>query len=304
MNDEKLLMCEVATLYYEKKLTQQEIADIMKLSRQTVSRLLGDAVKEKIVEFKIHNPEKDCRLLENAICKKFKVNSVVVCGVSSRNESVRRMMTVKSAAEHIAPLLRESGQKIAVSWGRTIQALIEELPDMTTDGNTVFPLFGATDNVDSCFLSNEFARGLADKLHADVKYAWFPYLPDNSEDGVLLKKTSYYKAVESLWNDIDIAIVGIGNTDVLDLFEQTFKSGKDRQGAIGDIATHFFTENGELLNIYENTLCASAESIGKAKKTIAVASGDAKIKAIKGALLTGLVDILITDEYTAAELVK
>ena len=39
MMSEKHLMNEAATLYYDKKLTQQEIAGRMNLSRQTVSKL-------------------------------------------------------------------------------------------------------------------------------------------------------------------------------------------------------------------------------------------------------------------------
>ena len=61
VSDEKILMSEVPTLYYEKKYTQQEIANLMNLSRQTVSKLLNDAIKENIVEIKIHNPKKETK---------------------------------------------------------------------------------------------------------------------------------------------------------------------------------------------------------------------------------------------------
>ena len=69
MNTEKILMSEVATLYYKENLTQQEIAETLHLSRQTVSKLLSDAIEEKIVEIIIHNPEKDCKELEKALPK-------------------------------------------------------------------------------------------------------------------------------------------------------------------------------------------------------------------------------------------
>ena len=46
VKDDKILMSEAAVLYYEEKHTQQEIADMMKLSRQTVSKLLNDALEE------------------------------------------------------------------------------------------------------------------------------------------------------------------------------------------------------------------------------------------------------------------
>lgn len=302
--DEKVLMAEVAALYYEKKLTQQEIADLMHLSRQTVSKLLSEAIEKNVVEITIHNPEKDCHDLEKGICEKFGIQNCVVCSVSSKNESVRRMMTVKGAIAHIVPMLQQGGLKIALSWGRTIQEFINALPELSTRDNIVFPLFGATDNENAYFSSNELARGMADQIGATVKYAWFPYLADTNEDCALLKKLSYFKKMEQLWSSTDIAIVGIGNQEILEVFGKTFGYSEKSNEAIGDIATHFFNENGQLLDLYENTLCASADSIAKAKKTIAIACGSSKAAAIAGALRTNLLDTLITDEYTAKQILE
>ncbi len=304
VSDEKILMSEAATLYYEKKHTQQEIAELMNLSRQTVSKLLNDAVKENIVEIKIHNPQKDCEELERLICERFGIRSCVVCGVSSKNESIRRLMVVKAAQDYIVPILDKGGLKIAVSWGRTIQALIEQIPDMNTNGNIVFPLFGATDNENSYFSSNELARSMADKIGANVKYAWFPYLADSNRDSDLVKKLSYYKKMDALWNNADIAIVGIGNTEILEVFGKTFGYSERHAQAVGDVATHFFNEQGEFIPLYQNSLCASASNIRNAKQTIAIACGNAKVRAIRGALRTGLIDTLVTDEYTARRILE
>ena len=151
MKTEKILMSEVATLYYKKNMTQQEIAETLHLSRQTVSKLLSDAIEEKIVEIIIHDPEKDCEELEKQICAAFGIRSCVVCSVSGRNESVHRLMTVQAAVDYILPIIKAGNQKIALSWGRTIQELIQNHPEISTIGNTVFPLFGATDNENSYF---------------------------------------------------------------------------------------------------------------------------------------------------------
>ncbi len=304
VKDEKVIMSEVAILYYEKKHTQQEIADLMNLSRQTVSKLLNDAVKENIVEIKIHNPKKDCEDLQLHICQEFGIDNCMVVGVSSKNESLRKTMTVKAAAEYIAAMLKEGNQKIALSWGRTIQELINTLPKINTSGNVVFPLFGATDNENVYFSSNELARSMADKIGADVKYAWFPYLTDSSEDCELLKTLSYYKKMQELWNTADIAIVGIGNTEIIDVFGKTFGYGEKHFQAIGDIATHFFDEKGKLIDLYKNTLCASADNIKNSRRSIAVACGDNKVTAIAGALRTKIIDTLITDEYTAKKILQ
>ncbi len=302
MRNEKLLMAEAAMLYYEKSKTQQEIADTLNLSRQTVSKLLNDAIKERVVEITIHNPKSDCEELEKQLCDRFGIASAIVCNVSSKNDSIRHLKTVKTAAEYLVPIAKQGGLHIAVSWGRTIESLITELPMLNTSENLVFPLFGATDHGKPCFLSNELARGIAEKFGAEVRYAWFPYLPDNAPDCELFKTTSYYKKLQTLWETIDLAILGIGNTEVLELFGKTFGYHEKQSEAIGDIATHFFTSDGELLDLYNDTLCASAENLKSAKKTIAIASGSDKVNAIAGALQTGLIHTLVTDEYTAREL--
>lgn len=304
MPTEKILMSEVATLYYKKNLTQQEIAETMHLSRQTVSKLLNDAIEEGIVEIIIHDPQKDCKELEEQLCAIFGIRSCVVCSVSGRNESLHRLMTVKAAVDYILPILQKGNQKIALSWGRTIQELIQNLPRLSTAGNTVFPLFGATDTEHSYFSSNELARKMADKLDATPKCAWFPYMTGSDGDFVLLQQLDYYNQMQELWNTADLAILGIGNTEILDIFGKTFGYSDIHCQAIGDVATHFFDKSGRFVNLYSNTLCASVDNIRNAKESIAIACGKDKAEAIAGALRTKMIDTMITDEYTARKILE
>lgn len=304
MDLQKKQMQEAAILYYEKKYTQNEIAGIMNLSRQTVSKLLNDAIKENIVEIRIHNPETTCTELEQAILAEFKIKNAVVSGVSNEDDSLCHLMTVKKAADYIESLIAEGNRKIGISWGRTIQMLVKEFRSIDTADNIIFPLFGATDQEQDYFLSNELARIFAEKVNAKVKYAWFPYKPDSEEDCKLFRKTAYYKSLLELWNDIDIAIVGIGNNEIIKSFGKAFGYNEKCFSAIGDIATHFFDVEGNFIELYENTLCNSVENLRNAKETIAIACGENKKEAIIGALRTGTVDTLITDEYTAAKILS
>ncbi len=300
---EKELMAEAAILYYEKKMTQQEIADVLFLSRQTVSKLLNEALKQNIVEITVHHPKKQCENLEEQLRKLFPLQKAVVSSAGSQDSHIRQIFTVKTAAAYLSPIFSQGNHNIGVSWGRTVQALIQELEKLDTAGNTVFPLFGATNHENAYFSSNELARSLADKLNAAVQYAWFPYLPDQKRDLDLFKNTSYYKSMCQRWEQIDLAIVGIGNLEMVELFRRTFGHNGKHSSVVGDLATHFFTRSGELIRLYEHTLCASAENIKNAKKTVAIACGKDKTQAIGAALRTGLIDVMITDEYTAAELI-
>lgn len=303
MTDIKKKMAEAAVLYYEKKYTQQEIAEILGLSRQTVSKLLTDAVEKRVVEITIHDPENDCHELEEALCRKFGLKAAVVCSATSKNDALRHLSTIRGAVGYLTPILKKGKLKIAISWGRTVESLIAELEPVETVGNTVFPLFGATDNCKSYFSPNELARIFAEKLSAELKSTWFPYLPDTEADARLFRKTSYFRSVAKLWANADLAIVGIGDTEVLRLFETCFGHDVSEETPVGDIATHFFADDGTWIPLYKNKLCASLEDLKQTQTTVAVACGDGKTACIRGALRTGIIDVMITDEYIAGNLV-
>lgn len=302
MDDSKIQMAEAAVLYYEKKYTQQEIAQILGLTRQTVSKLLNDALREHVVEIRIHDPQKDCAELERSLCSCFGIKDASVCGVSSMHHITRQMMTIRAAANYVLPILEQGNLNIAISWGRTIREFVNHISRVPTQGNLVYPLFGATDQDDSYFSSNEMARILAEKIGAKFQPAWFPYRTDNYEDRLLLEKTSYFKKIQDLWKRIDIALVGIGNTQIIELFGETFGYSFRQTNVVGDVSTHFFDEDGMIQQLHANNMCASEGDLKQAKKVIAIACGDDKISAISGALKSGLIDTLITDEHTARQL--
>lgn len=304
MDNQKTQMREVAILYYEKGLTQVEIARQMGLTRQTVAKLLSLAIEHKVVEIKINDPEREKVLLEEKIKKKFKLEEVVISSVSRENELLSRLAVVKTAVQYVGEKVKIGNQKIGISWGRTIEAFIDEFPKTSTDKNVVFPLFGATNQEQSYFLSNEIARSFADKLGAKVEYAWFPYKPDSEEDKNLFLNTSYYKKLAEYWANIDIAIVGIGNSEMVQNFGKAFGYIDECRYAVGDVATHFFDKDGNFLNLYDDVLCVSLQDLRKAKQTIGVACGNDKVEAIIGGLKAQVIDTLITDEYTARKILN
>ena len=77
-------------------------------------------------------------------------------------------------------------------------------------------------------------------MGARVKYAWFHYQPDSREEAELFKKTSYYKKLCDLWANIDVAILGIGNSEIIGTFGKIFGYNEKSTPAVGDISTRFF----------------------------------------------------------------
>ena len=104
--------------------------------------------------------------------------------------------------------------------------------------------------------------------------------------------------MEYLWNNIDIAIVGIGNKDAISLLEKEFGI-KNNSYPVSDIATHTFDKDGNLTGVDNNTLCATYENIKNAKQVIAISYGQNKVDAIISALKSNAITHFITDEKTA-----
>ncbi|SFD41756.1 deoxyribonucleoside regulator [Clostridium uliginosum] len=68
----------------------------------------------------------------------------------------------------------------------------------------------------------------------------------------------------------------------------------------------FFDDNGEICNekIYNRTIAISLDTLKEKEKSILVAGGEHKVKAIKGALKGKIANVLITDQYTAKRLLE
>ena len=78
-----------------------------------------------------------------------------------------------------------------------------------------------------------------------------------------------------------------------------------RKGAVGDILIRFFDENGQpVQNELDNRVVSmTLPQLRQVNRSVGVAGGKRKFNAILGALRGGLINVLITDCYTAERLV-
>ena len=82
-------------------------------------------------------------------------------------------------------------------------------------------------------------------------------------------------------------------------------SPKCRRPAVRDISLRFFDADGGFVKtpLDDRVIGMSLEELSKIGRVIALAGGQSKTAAIRGALRTGVIDLLITDQFTAARLV-
>ena len=106
-----------------------------------------------------------------------------------------------------------------------------------------------------------------------------------------------------------VAVVGIGVNPREEKFQRESYPGERTledlsDTAVGDVLTHYFDANGNFLPVGHDILCADVEDLRRAKRMLAVAGGRNKTPAVVGALRTGLVTDLVTDEETCTRILN
>ena len=80
---EEDVITRIAWLYYKEKMTQQEIAERISLSRQKVQRLLEKARDLEIIQFTLKHPYVNLMSIESEIREKFGLKDAVVAPMAS-----------------------------------------------------------------------------------------------------------------------------------------------------------------------------------------------------------------------------
>jgi DNA-binding transcriptional regulator LsrR (DeoR family) len=78
----------------------------------------------------------------------------------------------------------------------------------------------------------------------------------------------------------------------------------NESGAVGEISYRFYDKDGKPVEspLNERVIGISLEDLRKANRVMALAGGESKTQAIAGALKLGVIDVLVTDKFTAARL--
>ncbi|NPV53807.1 MAG: sugar-binding transcriptional regulator [Firmicutes bacterium] len=311
------LVVRAARLYYEDRLTQMQVAKQLHLSRPKVSRLLKRARDDGFIQIRISDPFEDQSELERALKDRFGLLEALVIpsGADSPDEISRDIG--RASTEFVMKFIRDK-DTIGVGWGTTIYNFLQSLQNVSPpERNATFvPLIGGLGEAEDYFQVNDFAR----RLHAKLGGIWHslhaPALVGSSEIKGALLSDANIKAATSLWERLNVALVGIGAFGYQEnvhppMLHTRYFSREDIEAikderAVGDICSRFFDINGRpcKLNINDRIIGIELEQLRRADVSIAMAGGLHKVNAILGALRGGFVNMLITDKATALRLLQ
>jgi DNA-binding transcriptional regulator LsrR (DeoR family) len=129
----------------------------------------------------------------------------------------------------------------------------------------------------------------------------------------VLLKDPYVQQTTNLFNKLTISLVGIGSIEPSSLVASSGNvfSRKELQeirsrGAVGDICLRFYDANGQEIRdpAGNRVIGIDLDTLAHIPRAVGIAGGHRKYAAILGALRGKRINILITDQFTAAKLVK
>lgn len=302
------LMIKVAELYYLDDMPQRDIAQKLNLSRPKVSRLLKAAKEHNLIDIKINYPEPARSELEKAFESNFGLKEAVIVSNVDENH-VRTFAEVTAVAAKYLKRVVKEGNSIGVAWGRTLRAVVESMGFAERKKVRVVQIIGSLGQ--SSESANEIVRKLAESLGGSSFILPAPAIVDSPEIKNAIIKDKTIQEVLRMARSVNIALVGIGNIDENSSFFNTgYLKKKDlevlkQENAVGDICAHFFDMDGRLCtNIDKRVIAVSTEELKSIPRVIGVATGKEKVRSILGALKSGMLDVLITDERTAKSVIE
>ncbi len=310
MKEDRSLMVKVADLYYLRNLTQQAIAERLGLSRPTVSRLLDRSRTLGIVRIEVAAPADAHRPLERALEDAFGLREAIVIPGRSESPTITRRALGQVAADYLNRLFK-GGERIGISWGTTLGAVMDHLRPRRLR-TTVVPLVGGLGQAAPAIHANELARRLAEAHRGRVHLLHAPAIVARNDVRAALLTDPPIRQVLDLARRVDVALVGIGAlVPSSTLIESGYVSAEDvaalrRSGAVGDICTRPFTAAGAPAGgpLDGRILAIDLEDLRRIRTVIGVAGGLEKAEAILGALRGGLLDVLVTDHLAARAVLR
>jgi len=302
------LLVRAARLYYQQRLSQDEVARALGTSRSNISRMLAAAQEQGIVEIRINDPAGRDPELERALVEQFGLEDAVVA-LRPSDPSIRPLDRVGALAWAWLRQELRDGMTIALSWGRTLQAMVWSITDESPLSIDVVQLVGGLSSVASEITGQELVREMATRLGARYRYLHAPAIFQTpAARDTMLAERSVADALDTA-RRADIAVVGIGavNAGSSSAILRSVGLTDDERRAfeqaapVGDLAARFFDIEGREVRgaVHDRVLAVTLDDIREMPVVVALAAGREKVDGVLGALRGGFVDVLVTDVAAA-----
>lgn len=310
--DDLRLIAKVADLYYSRKQRQTAISQQLGIHQSTISRLLKRAEHEGIVQVRLNYPVGFHADLEDELEQRFGLAQAIIVDSA---ESVPQLLAHlgSAAAVHLASTLKRGDIVGISSWSTSLLAMVEAMQPTRTDDVTVVQILGGVGNPAAEVHATRLTHRAAQLIGGRPVMLPAPGIAPSREARVMLLADPYVHQAAMLFDRLTVALVGIGAVEPSPLLADSGNAFSDEAreeleglGAVGDICLRFFDTQGEPVRsaLDDRVIGVDLAQLRRAQRVVAVAGGTRKTNAIRAALRSGIIDVLVTDDEVARSIVE
>lgn len=302
------LMVKVTRMAYHMDKTQTEIAAETGLTRWQVRRLLQEAKDSGIVRIEIVPPNQRVPDLEAAVAQSYGLrDAAIVRGGPDKDQLVE---TVAKAAGDYLAALKPAPSIMGVSWGRTMSSVAHWLPQNWTEDVTVVQINGTVMLNVVTGRTNDVAQIFAFKGQGQSVPLPVPAIVGEALTRDVLERDRIVSNALTQARSAQVHVFSFGvasEESVLlssgNILPEEMEKLID-MGAVGDVLGRFIDRNGKIVDsdVDARTVGLTFDDIKGADWIVGVASGAEKHAVVKAVLRAKLINVLITDDETAHDL--
>ncbi|MFW5986096.1 MAG: sugar-binding transcriptional regulator [Halanaerobiales bacterium] len=307
-------------IYYNQPIGRRALAEKTNLSERTVRKEMlflqgrdllnvsraGAVITATGADFlpeldKYIKEVKGIRILEDQLKSIMGLKEVYIVPGNLEHSSI--VQEIGRFTARLVKRLINNGDILAVTGGFTLARVADSMSssDKTLDVTVVPGRGGLGEEVE--IQANTIASTIAKKMGGRYQLL---YIPDNiKEENVdsILAEPSIKRVLADL-KKANIMLLGVGSAEEMarrrDMSERQIKELIDK-GAVGEALGYYFNEDGEI--VYTTTSVGlHLEDLQSIDKVIVVAGTPDKARAITAVVSSKYHDFLITDEFTAREI--
>ena len=312
--DELRLMTRVARMYYERDMRQSDIARQLGLSQATISRLFNRARDEGIVRISVNVPQGVYSEMEEELIATYDLRDAIVVDCVSENEQIVQRDIGAAAAYYVESTIKPNEVIGLSSWSSNLLALVDAMHQVPRKpGVQVVQILGGVGNPGAEVHAARLTGRLARLVNGKATFLPAPGIVGSQASLDVLLADPYVQEATALFDQVSLALVGIGAVAPSELLAESGNIFSDEEldilrsaGAVGDILLHFFDENGQPVqtSLNNRVVSMSLPQLREVDRAVGVAGGRRKQEAILGALRGDLINVLITDCFTAKRLME
>lgn len=307
-DQEQQLLVRLAWLYYVGGHSQEEISEQTGLSRFKILRLLSKAREAKIVKISIDHHSIETHQLADTLTRRFGLLECIVtpplgatADLQADEARARRAVGICAAAFLARRLQSATPPVVGLAWGRTIAAMVDEMPKLNRADARFVSLMGSLSRTAR---TNPFevVQKLAETCGGEAYILPAPFITDSEEDYQIIMAQSLVRQTLALAQKADFYIASFGDCSMNSFIHQhgLLRSEEIEEviasGAVADMLGKFFSQDGKPVpsKLNYRTPGVSLDDMAR-HEIVLLAAGLAKAEAAAALLRSGLINRLIVD---------